>query len=62
MNLKNIGKITAIAIVAIIGCILTKNFIDEGSKGAAVVTVILAASLIFSYIIDILDSFNDHLR
>ena len=62
MELRNIGRIAAIVVVAVISLILTKDFINEGSKGAAVMTVILAVSLIFSYIIDILDSFNDHLR
>ena len=62
MELRNIGRITAIVVIAVFGWILTKSFVDEGSKGAAVMTVILAVSLIFSYVIDILDSFDDHLR
>ena len=62
MELRNIGRITAIVVIAVFGWILTKSFVDEGSKGAAVMTVILAVSLIFSYVNDILDSFNDHLR
>ena len=62
MELKNITRITAIVVIAVFGWILTKDFVNEGSKGAAVMTVILAVSLIFSYVNDILDSFNDHLR
>ena len=62
MELKNITRIAAIVIIAVFGWILTKDFVNEGSKGAAVMTVILAVSLIFSYVNDILDSFNDHLR
>ena len=62
MNLKNIIRIATIVVIAVFGWILTKSFIDEGSKGAAVMTVILAVGLIFSYVNDILDSFNDHLR
>ena len=62
MELKNITRITAIVVIAVFGWILTKEFVNEGSKGAAVMTVILAVSLIFSYVNDILDSFNDHLR
>lgn len=62
MELRNIGRIAAIIVIAAVGWILTKTFIDEKSKGAAIMTVILAAWLILSYVIDILDSFNDHLR
>ena len=62
MELKNITRIAAIVVIAVFGWILTKDFVNEGSKGAAVMTVILAVSLIFSYVNDILDSFNDHLR
>lgn len=62
MEVKNIGRIAAIVVIAVFGWILTKDFINEGSKGAAVMTVILAVGLIFSYVSDILDSFNDHLR
>ena len=62
MNLRNIVRIAAIVVIAVFGWILTKSFVNEGSKEAAVMTVILAVSLIFSYVSDILDSFNDHLR